>query len=245
MKIEVWVDGGGRYGGGRLGEEGVQGKSEKDCRGWEVCPVCDPSEIHSRSVINNGLPKLNWLSFYSLIFIVLYDWGTRAMRRRQFYSANGFVSENRATRAVFGKIAAEGFPIYFTSREVNEAQFTNSHHSLAIACSKDPFTTLRCKHGTRKLSLTKYMGYSTVEQHNSLTESLPHSYIRNYAVKMKMQIQEDSQRKIKSRIIGALDETFKARIILNVEAVELDATGPRKGIRLEKVFDLVIVHVDG
>ncbi|KAL4590984.1 hypothetical protein LXL04_003932 [Taraxacum kok-saghyz] len=30
-------------------------------------------------------------------------WGTRAMRRRQFYSANGFVSGNRATSNFFSK----------------------------------------------------------------------------------------------------------------------------------------------
>ncbi|KAL4561831.1 hypothetical protein LXL04_034011 [Taraxacum kok-saghyz] len=32
-----------------------------------------------------------------IVFIIARLWGTRAMRRRQFYSANGFVSENRAT----------------------------------------------------------------------------------------------------------------------------------------------------
>ncbi|KAL4559234.1 hypothetical protein LXL04_031369 [Taraxacum kok-saghyz] len=31
------------------------------------------------------------------------QWGTRAMRRRQFYSANGFVSGNRAIRNLFSK----------------------------------------------------------------------------------------------------------------------------------------------
>ncbi|KAL4591220.1 hypothetical protein LXL04_004174 [Taraxacum kok-saghyz] len=35
--------------------------------------------------------------------IIRPKWGTRAMRRRQFYSANGFVSENRAIRNFFSK----------------------------------------------------------------------------------------------------------------------------------------------
>ncbi|KAL4582796.1 hypothetical protein LXL04_007355 [Taraxacum kok-saghyz] len=36
-------------------------------------------------------------------FSNLIIWGTRAMRRRQFYSVNGFVSENRATSNIFSK----------------------------------------------------------------------------------------------------------------------------------------------
>lgn len=42
-----------------------------------------------------------------------------------------------------------------------------------------------------------------------------------------------------------LDETFEARIVFDVEAVEGDATGPRQRIGFEKVLDLVIVNVQG
>lgn len=42
-----------------------------------------------------------------------------------------------------------------------------------------------------------------------------------------------------------LDETFEARIVFDVEAVEGDATGPRQRIGFQKVLDLVIVNVQG
>jgi len=42
-----------------------------------------------------------------------------------------------------------------------------------------------------------------------------------------------------------LDETFEARIVLDVEAVEGDATGPRESLGFEKVLNLVIVDVQG
>lgn len=43
-----------------------------------------------------------------------------------------------------------------------------------------------------------------------------------------------------------LDEAFEAGVVLDVEAVELDAIGPWMGAGgLEKVLDLVVVDVDG
>ena len=42
-----------------------------------------------------------------------------------------------------------------------------------------------------------------------------------------------------------LDESFEPRIVLDVDAVKLNAIGPRMRSRLEKVPDLVIVDING
>lgn len=47
------------------------------------------------------------------------------------------------------------------------------------------------------------------------------------------------------RQICHLDEAFEARVVLDVDAVELDAAGPGEGLGLEEVPDLVVVDVEG
>lgn len=64
---------------------------------------------------------------------------------------------------------------------------------------------------------------------------------------MKRKIAEKArERERESDQIRHLDQSFESGIVLDVEAVELDAIGP--GVRprgLQEVFDLVVVDVQG
>ena len=44
--------------------------------------------------------------------------------------------------------------------------------------------------------------------------------------------------------IRHLDEPLEPRVMLDVDAMELDPLGPLRGIRLEQVLDLVVVDVE-
>lgn len=50
--------------------------------------------------------------------------------------------------------------------------------------------------------------------------------------------------KTKNYQICHLDKAFEARIVLNVESVELDPVGPSSRLRLKQVLDLVIINIE-
>ncbi|KAL4554379.1 hypothetical protein LXL04_039518 [Taraxacum kok-saghyz] len=56
----------------------------------------------------------------------LKEWGTRAMRRRQFYSANGFVSGNRAT----GRGILQVYALFSVSFDCVSQKLSRRNHIL-------------------------------------------------------------------------------------------------------------------
>ncbi|KAL4582999.1 hypothetical protein LXL04_007563 [Taraxacum kok-saghyz] len=67
-------------------------------------------------------------------------WGTRAMRRRQFYSANGFVSGNRAIRNFFS--------VRRVIRDLKITQTSKFPNTLIHYNTKEPFAGC-CQHHQR------------------------------------------------------------------------------------------------
>ncbi|KAL4561842.1 hypothetical protein LXL04_034023 [Taraxacum kok-saghyz] len=77
-------------------------------------------------------------------------WGTRAMRRRQFYSANGFVSGNRAIRNFFSK---RRYPHNFAL--TTYCRLMTSHiHFLTFSIKPIPFSLTKIAKLQRSLQIT-------------------------------------------------------------------------------------------
>ncbi|KAL4573121.1 hypothetical protein LXL04_019916 [Taraxacum kok-saghyz] len=66
------------------------------CWNTNIHATSPPPHLH---LTNNTKPKMGGFQKLKIV----RNWGTRAMRRRQFYSANGFVLKNRATSNFFSK----------------------------------------------------------------------------------------------------------------------------------------------
>uniref|UniRef100_A0A7C8YV23 Uncharacterized protein n=1 Tax=Opuntia streptacantha TaxID=393608 RepID=A0A7C8YV23_OPUST len=66
----------------------------------------------------------------------------------------------------------------------------------------------------------------------------------NCVKRPRIVVSRSTDRRQINRQIRHLDEAFKARIMLDIDTVELNTLSPRKIGRFKKVLDLVIVNVD-